>query len=89
MGTIRDIRTGRAIGKTKDLNETFTYQVQGLLESGEPFYMVYGRCTMQQSRRLVDDMKSLGTFPVIYDRQFPPDWVLLFSGQPEELGFAC
>jgi hypothetical protein len=84
---VRDIRTARALSYTHDLTEVFTLQVQMLLENGESFYMVHGRCRLKTARRLIDNMKSLDTFPVIYDKQMPSDRVYLFSGAPDELGF--
>lgn len=86
-GIVRDIRTGRAMFKTESLNDTFINQISLLLETQTPFYLVYGRCTKIDSRCLVDDMKSLDAFHVIYDCHIPSDWVLIFAGVPEELGF--
>jgi hypothetical protein len=88
-GTVRDIRTGRAIGKTRNLTETFVHQVQHLLEQEEDFYVVYGRCQHQEVRKMMDFLNGLAGFPVVYDGQMPSDAVFIFSGSPDELGFTA
>lgn len=86
-GIIRDIRTGRAIGKTSSLTETFVDQVRGLLHQEQEFYIVYGRCRLQEQRDLIDFLKTLD-LTVVYDNHMTSDMVFIFSGSPEELGFA-
>lgn len=87
-GTVRDIRTGRALHKTRDLSETFISYVQALTAAEEQFYVVFGRCRHEDVRETVDGLRSLSTFPVIFDRQMPSDTIWIFQGLPEELGFA-
>ena len=87
-GIVRDIRTGRAVGRTRSLTETFVKQTQFLIEEGIQFYMVTGRCRMIEQREMIDFLRSLGGFPVIFDPQMPSDTVFIFEGEPSELGFA-
>jgi hypothetical protein len=87
-GTVRDIRTGRAIAKTASLSETFTSYVQGLIQQDEQFYLVYGRCQHLETRRLIDFFQNLDACPVIYDAKMGSDRVFIFEGDPAELGFA-
>lgn len=88
-GTVRDIRTGRAIGRTRDLSETFVRQVQTLIFTDTDFYIVYGRCRNLEVRKLVDDLRELEGFPILYDQQMPADTLWIFEGDPEELGFTA
>jgi hypothetical protein len=83
-GIVRDIRTGRALFKTDSLTDTFIAQVSN---TPQPFFMVHGRCTKLEVRMLVSDLKEMKEFPMVYDRQMPPDAILLFAGEPHELGF--
>jgi hypothetical protein len=87
-GTIRDIRTGRSIGRTSSLTKTFVAHIQALVESDMTFYVVFGRCRMKEQRQMVDDLRELEAFPVIYDSRMPSDTMWIFEGEPEELGFA-
>lgn len=87
-GIVRDIRTGRAIGRTKSLSETFVQQVLDLLTEDRDFYIVFGRCRHLEVREVVDELRTLEGFQVLYDPQMPADTIWLFDGDPEELGFA-
>jgi hypothetical protein len=87
-GTIRDIRTGRAIGSTSSLNATFVSHIQALIEADEDFYVVFGRCQFKEQRDLVDFLREFEAFPVIFDKRMPPMTMWIFEGDPEELGFA-
>ena len=87
-GTIRDIRTGRAIGRTHSLSEIFADQVKNLIDQEEDFYIVHGRCRYQHMRKLVHNLRDLEYVPLVYDPQFPSDTLWIFEGYPEELGFA-
>jgi len=86
-GTVRDIRTGRAIAKTNSLTHTFIAHVERLTEGDEDFYLVYGRCRHREVHDLVKKLRDMD-FTVIYDAQMPSDCLYIFEGQPEELGFA-
>lgn len=84
--TVRDIRTGRAIGKTDQLTELFVFQIKHLISSDTEFYVVHGPCRHREMREVLD---TLGEgIPVIYDRQIGSDLVYIFEGDPSELGFA-
>lgn len=89
-GTIRDIRTGRALARTSSLTESFAHHIEDLLNTDEPFYLVYGRCRHSDVRALVTGLReTLKTVDVIFDARMPPDTVWAFAGEPHELGFAC
>jgi hypothetical protein len=87
-GTIRDIRTGRAIGRTNSLTATFVQHIQALVEADTQFYIVFGRCRALEQRKLVEELRELDAFRVIYDARMPSDTMWIFEGEPEELGFA-
>lgn len=88
-GVVRDIRTGRAIGRTRSLTETFVHQVQHMIEDDVEFYVVYGRCQHKEVRDMVSFFRSLDGFPTLYDPQMPSDTAWIFEGDPGELGFAA
>lgn len=86
-GTIRDIRTGRAIGRTASLTDTFIEHVSALANAGETFYIASGPLRHLELVTVVAMLSEHG-FKCVRDRQLPPDMLLIFSGTPEELGFA-
>lgn len=87
-GTVYDIRTGHAIGKTRNITETFLNQIKGLVEKDEPFYVVWGRCRNADQRELITWLQDNVSFPIIFDAKMPADMVFIFAGEPSELGFA-
>jgi hypothetical protein len=87
-GTIRDIRTGRAIGRTDNLTELFLDQLIALNKADIKCYVVSGPCRMLESRRAIDSLRETG-ITVIMDRQMGADRMYIFEGEPHELGFAC
>lgn len=88
-GTVRDIRTGRALARTSSLTDTFTSYVKFLMEQEEQFYLVHGPLRHLEVRVLVSDLRQvLDGVPIIYDRQLGADRIYVFEGDPAELGFA-
>lgn len=85
-GTVRDIRTGRAIARTDSLTVTFLDHIATLHALGDPFYVVFGRCAHLDMRWCVEQIRSMGV-RAIYDKQMPTDKMWVFEGDPEELGF--
>lgn len=88
-GRVYDIRSGRAIGRTKSLNETFLRYVEGLMKNDMEFYIVFGRCQHYEVRTLVSYFQSLESLKVIFDARMGPDIVLIFEGDPSELGYTA
>lgn len=86
-GIVRDIRTGRAIGRTANITAAFVDHVKFLVEDDQEFYIVYGRCRHAEMHQAAHDMKEMG-LKVIYDKQMPSDTMWIFAGDPAELGFA-
>lgn len=86
-GTVRDIRTRRAIGHTDDLIGTFLDQIAAMRNLGVACYVVAGPSRKAESRQGIDLMREHGLM-VIVDRQFKPDTLWLFEGTPDQLGFA-
>ena len=87
-GKVIDIRTGRAIAKTRDLSETFTRYMESLFEKDVQFYIVHGRCRHDDVRNMVTSFRQMPFLQVIYDAKMPSDTVWIFEGDPAELGFA-
>jgi hypothetical protein len=87
-GTVHDIRSGRAIGKTRSLSETFTKYVISLIENDNQFYVVHGRCQHREVREMITFLKELDDLKVIYDARMSPGTAFIFEGDPAELGFA-
>jgi len=88
-GNVRDIRTGRAIGKTSSLTQTFVDHIQALMEQDMQFYLVHGRVRHLDVRVMLNDLReALTAVEIIYDARMPSDTVWIFEGDPEELGFA-
>lgn len=86
-GFVRDIRTGRAIGRTNNITAAFVDQVKFLVDDEQEFYIVHGRCRHSDLRKAAHEMKEMG-LKVIYDKQMPSDTMWIFAGDPAELGFA-
>jgi hypothetical protein len=86
-GNVRDIRTGRAMGRSDDLADTFIDRISTMRRMDVPCYVVTGPCRHLEMRTCVDLMRQHGII-VIIDRQFKPDTFWLFEGDPSELGFA-
>ncbi len=87
-GRVIDIRTGRTVGRTNGLSETFAAQVEYLLNSGVDFYIVFGRCRKREARELLDFFRTLAGVDVIFDARMMADTAFIFQGHPSELGFA-
>jgi hypothetical protein len=88
-GKIIDIRTGRAIASTTSLTASWVEYIQLLVESEEPFYLVYGRNRHTDVREMITELKQiLDDIPIIYDARMPSDTMWAFNGTPDELGFA-
>lgn len=87
-GIVRDIRTGRAVGRTRSLSETFVNQIQAFIEADMEFYVVFGPCRLLVQREMIDFLRDLDACPVICDKKMPPDVAFIFEGHPDELGFA-
>jgi hypothetical protein len=85
--TIRDIRTGRAIGKTRDPLDLMFAQLTQLRQHNIPHYFAIGNIRHQDLKESVNLLREHG-ITVVRDRQLPPDMLLLFEGSPDELGFA-
>lgn len=88
-GIVRDIRTGRAVGRTDSLTETFVSQVNNLINTEVQFYIVHGRCRLYEQRSMITFLRDLDACPVVYDAQMPSDMVFIFEGEPSELGFVA
>lgn len=86
-GFVRDIRTGRAIGRTNSITGAFVDHVKFLVEEEQDFYIVFGRCRHADMRKAAHEMRDMG-LKVIYDKQMPSDTMWIFAGDPAELGFA-
>lgn len=86
-GTVRDIRTGRAIAQTNDLGKTFVDHIVAMRTSGRACYVVTGNLRHNDLRIAVDMLMKYEVV-VVRDKQFPPDTMWLFEGEPSELGFA-
>lgn len=86
-GTVRDIRTGRAVRHTTDLTTEFIDHMIVLRDAGTELYVVTGPCRHTEMRWAVNRMREHG-ITVVYDKQFPSDRMYLFEGRPDELGFA-
>jgi hypothetical protein len=87
-GIVRDIRTGRALGRTSSLTDTFIAHVGAMCNSGEDFYVASGPIRHTELVGALDVIRDSG-ITVVRDKCLPPDMLLIFSGTPEELGFAC
>lgn len=82
-GTIRDIRTGRAIAKTNSITAVFLEYVLELIHTQVPFYLVHGRCRHLEMRYCVDEFVGM-ELSVLYDPRMPSDTVFVFEGTADE-----
>jgi hypothetical protein len=87
-GTVKDIRTGRAVKHDVDLTDAFIEHIALLKRQGLKFYVVAGPCRNREARDCVDILRANGGILVIMDRQFKSDTLWIFEGEPHELGFA-
>lgn len=84
-GDIRDINSGRRIGKTSDLTRTFTAEYCRLVKQETEFFVLHGACRHLEMRLMLDLFQVLNPdVPVVFERWVPPEVVLLVEGRPDE-----